>query len=188
LAAYAFSRFRFFGRRILFGLTLVAMMLPIISNIIPLYGIMSALRLINSYLVLIIIYVVAQMPFTIWMLKNFFDASTIAVIEEAASIDGCSRFQTYFRIALPLAKPGITAAGIYCMVFYWNEFILGLIFISTAEMRTITGGLYMFQTFWGIQYGPMAAGAMVVLLPPTIAFVLMQRFFLQGMIQGSIKG
>ncbi len=187
LAGYGFSRFSFKGQYTLLFLILATMMIPGLTNMIPLYSIMTSLKLLDTYAVLIIIYVAWMTPFTVWIMKSFFD-SIPKDLEDAALIDGCNRIQLLMRIVVPIAKPGLVAAVVLNFVNGWNEFLTALIFTSSNEMRTVSVGIYNFLGFYRNSYGPLAAASILVIIPVVTLFLILRERFMKGMIEGAIKG
>jgi ABC-type glycerol-3-phosphate transport system permease component len=121
----------------------------------------------------------------LWIMKSFFEAIP-AEMEEAALVDGCTRFQAMWRVALPLSWPGLSASAILVLVYVWTEFILAL--TLTSKLRTITVGLYYYMTGYGIEWGRLTASVMLALVPVLLAFFLFQRRFMAGLTAGALKG
>jgi ABC-type glycerol-3-phosphate transport system permease component len=186
LAAYPFSRSRFPGRTVLFLLFIGTMMLPALTNIIPLYILMYKLRLINRRICLVLIYASGNIAFTIWLLKGFIDGIP-RQLDEAAIIDGASRFLILSRIIFPLVTPGIAAAGIVIFINCWNEFIIALTMISDTAMRTLTVGIYYFVSYYEIQWGSIMAAAIASIVPVVVFFVFMQKRLIAGLTRGALK-
>ena len=168
-AAYAFSRFEFRGRRQLLGLVLLFQMISSVVIIVPLYSVMSSLGLINTRAGLILLYVGIQTPFSIWLLKGYFDTIP-KELDYAARIDGCNRFQTL-------------------TVLTWSEFVLTYTVLGSArDLWTISIGVYEFQSQFGNDWRAIAAASVVGMLPLVVTFVALQRYFIKGLIEGSLKG
>lgn len=188
LAAYAIARLEFRGRRLILGFVLVMMMLPGLTNLIPLYKIAADLHLLNTYTIMILIYGAYGVPLGIWMMKGFFESIPME-LEEAAAIDGATPFEVFWRVVLPISAPGMTATFLINFVYNWNNFFMPLVMISDSEMKTATVGLFDFQhALEGNQDELLAAACMVIMVPTIILFVLMRRYFLQGMVEGAVKG
>jgi multiple sugar transport system permease protein len=188
LAAYAIARLKFVGRQFILGFVLVMMMLPGLTNLIPLYKIAADLRLLNTYTIMILIFGAYGVPLGIWMMKGFFESIPME-LEEAAAIDGATPFQTFWRVVLPISAPGMTATFLLNFVYNWNNFFMPLVMISDSEMKTATVGLFDFQhALEGNQDELLAAACMVIMVPTVILFVAMRRYFLQGMVEGAVKG
>jgi multiple sugar transport system permease protein len=188
LAAYALARLEFYGRRAILGFVLVMMMLPGLTNLIPLYKIAADLQLLNTYTIMILIFGAYGVPLGIWMMKGFFESIPME-LEEAAAIDGATPIEIFWRVVLPISAPGMTATFLLNFVYNWNNFFMPLIMISDSEMKTATVGLFDFQhALEGNQDELLAAACMVIMVPTIILFVLMRRYFLQGMVEGAMKG
>lgn len=187
LAAYAFSRYDFKGKKYFLFFILLTMMIPGITNLIPIYTVYSRLKLINNYLGLIIIYLPGLLPFAIWVMKSYLDSVQVE-LEEAAFIDGCNRIDVVTRIVVPLAVPGIVAVTTINFVAIWNEFLIALLFTSQKNMRTMTVGIYNFIGFTTTDQGAVNAAAFSALFPVLIIFLLVRDKFMQSLMEGAIKG
>lgn len=186
-AAYAFARLRFYGRKtLLFALLVVQMFSPIIV-VIALYKIIVRLGLIDTQLSLIIVNAVFTLAFAIWMMNGYF--STIPrEVEEAALIDGCSRWQTMFLVTLPIAMPGVVTVVIYTFITAWNEFMFALTFINSTEKRPLTVGLYNFVGRWQVSWQYLMAAALMAVIPVIILFMLIEKQLVEGLAGGAVKG
>jgi ABC-type glycerol-3-phosphate transport system permease component len=188
LAGYSFARFRYKGRNILMAVVLGMMMLPALTNLIPLYKLASDLRLLNTYFVMIVIFGAYGVPLSIWIMMGFFESIPVT-LEEAAAIDGATPIQTFFRVVLPISAPGLLATFLINFVFNWNNFIMPLFMLTKAEMKTATVGLFDFQhALEGNQDELLAAATVVIMVPAILLFVSLRRYFLQGMVEGAVKG
>jgi len=189
LAAYAFARFRFAFRDALFLTILATQMIPALTKIVPLYLMMQGLGGINTRWSLVLVYVGVSLPFAVWMLSGFFEGLP-RDLEEASYIDGAGRVGTFFRIALPLALPGLAAVAILTFVQAWNEFVIALVLISLPELKTYQLGLFDFlsnATFDRSVVGLLNAGAVLGLVPTAIGYLLVQRYFIAGLTAGAVK-
>lgn len=186
LAAYGFSRFKFKGRLVAQNLIMIPQLFPTVLMLIPLFMIFIKFKLLNNYLSLIVPYVALVLPLAILILYNFFN-SIPREIEGAAMVDGCNRFQTLVKIILPLSIPGLTAASVFIFVVSWSEYLLAATFMSSTEMFTLPVGLSMMVGRLQIQWGPMNAGAVLIVLPVAVSFVYFQKFLMRGLTAGSIK-
>ena len=187
-AAYAFSRFRFRGRRQLLGLVLLFQMISSVIIIVPLYSVMTSLGLIDTRMGLILLYVGIQTPFSIWLLKGYFDTIP-EELDYAARIDGCNRLQTLRHVLLRPIAPGIAVVAIFNTVFLWSEFVLAYTVLgSERSLYTISIGVYEFQDQFGNDWRAIAAASVVGMLPLVAVFVALQRYFVKGLIEGSLKG
>jgi len=187
-AAYAFSRFRFRGRRQLLGVVLLFQMISSIVIIVPLYSVLTSLGLVNTRVGLILLYVGIQTPFSIWLLKGYFD-TVPEELDYAARIDGCNRLQTLRHVLLRPIAPGVAVVAIFNTVFLWSEFVIAYTVLgSERSLYTISIGVYEFQSQFGNDWRAIAAASVVGMLPLVAVFVALQRYFVKGLIKGSLKG
>ena len=186
-AAYAIARIEFRGRYAFGLLLLVTQMFPHILLVIPLFLIFQQLGLFNTHAALIIAYTSFALPFTIWLLRGFFEAIP-AELEDAAAIDGASMLGTFRRVILPLAGPGIAAVTMFAFIRSWNEFLFALVFLQTHQLFTLPIGLASFQEEYTFRWDLIMAGASIITLPVLVFFLIMQRFIIQGLIGGAVKG
>ena len=159
---------------------------PIIV-VIALYKLIIALHLIDTQLSLIIVNAVFTLAFAIWMMNGYF-ATIPKEIEEAALIDGCSRWQTMMRITLPIAMPGIVTVIIYTFISAWNEFMFALTFINSTDKRPLTVGLYNFVGRWQVSWQYLMAAALLAILPVILLFMVIEKQLVQGLAGGAVKG
>ncbi|HWJ74839.1 MAG TPA: carbohydrate ABC transporter permease [Kaistia sp.] len=187
LAGYALSRFR--GRlvtgysRALF----VVQMFPIILALIPLFILFRTLGLINSPLSVIILYTVVHLPFATWMARAFFDTIP-RELEDAALVDGCSRFGAFVRIVLPLSGPGLAAIGIFSFLFSYNEFFVANVFLKDQSTMTLPVGITMFMQQYSTDWGSLMAAATLTVVPTFILFLGIQKWITYGAVSGGVKG
>ncbi|MDD2522441.1 MAG: carbohydrate ABC transporter permease [Anaerolineaceae bacterium] len=187
LSGYAFGQLPMPGKNLLFPLMLLGYMVPFEAVIIPLYNWMDALGLRNTYLALILPQIGLSVSFgTLWM-STFFENAPRELVD-AATIDGCNRWQTLWLILWPLAQPATTTLIVLIFMWTWNEFLLALVMVQTEAMRTLPVGLAFFQGKYTSNLSLMAAGAIIVALPTVLIYVIFQRFFIRGMLGGAIKG
>jgi multiple sugar transport system permease protein len=184
---YGASRGRFRGKRALLFIILATIMIPGICVLVPLYMLAARLNLLDSYLVLVLIYTAWQVPSVLWFMQGFFDAIS-PELEEAAQVDGCSPLQALYRVILPLTQPGLAASAILVFVYVWNEFIIALTMSTKDDMRMIPVGLYFYISQFGVEWGRLMAAVTVAILPIILLFVILQRRFVQGLTSGAIKG
>ena len=188
LAGYALSRY--FKLKLVKASNLAMMlsqMIPGVLLLVPLYLIMQRLHVLESYLSLILAYTTFVIPLCTFMMSSFFDTVPLA-LEEAAEIDGCSKAQTILRIILPLSIPSLVSTGLYAFINAWNEFMFGYIFISTDQYRTLTPAIMLFKGANTIDWGGLMAGSVIAVIPVTLIFLFLQRYFLAGLMSGSVKG
>ncbi|MEL6207931.1 MAG: carbohydrate ABC transporter permease [Pseudomonadota bacterium] len=187
LAAYCFARRTLLILTALMSLVVLAQMFPHSAIIIPIYKMMRAADLLNTYASLVIAYVSVTLPVAIWMLRGFLLKLPVS-LEEAAAIDGAGPLRVFFEIVVPLARPGIIATGVYVLIVTWQEFLFALSFTSTNEMRTLPVGLNDFIGQYGIRYGELMASSVMVSLPVIAVFFFLQRYFVSGLTAGAVKG
>jgi len=187
-AAYAFSRFKFPGRRTGMMSFLVSQMFPGTLMLIPLYIIIVQwLGLGSSRIGLVLVYATTAIPFCVWMLKGYFDTIP-RELEEAAVIEGAGPALIFWRVVLPLAKPAIAITALFSFMTAWNEFILAATFMDKEEMYTAPVGLRFFVGGFSQQWGYFAAGSIVVSIPVVFLFLYLQRYLVSGLTAGSVKG
>jgi multiple sugar transport system permease protein len=186
IATYGFSRFKFKFKNIILISLIVIRMLPPSILIVPLYVMINRLGLLDTYWGLIFVYTSMNIPFSIWILKIFFD-SVPRELDESAALDGCGQWLIFYKIILPLTRPGLIAVSILTFFLSWNEFIIALILTSSAKVRTISLGLYAFMSEQGVQWGSMTAAATLAILPPAIFFIIFQKYFISGITGGAVK-
>ena len=188
LAAYSLARFRLPAN--LNGLIgfwiLSTRMLPPIVSIVPIYMIIRALHLLNTYTGLSLVYVVFNLPFVIWMMRSFFQEIPID-LEEASMVDGASRLGAFWRVVLPLVRPGLAATAIFNIIDTYNEFLFALILSSTPDVMTMPVAAATLVGRIHVYWGPMTAGGTVAMLPIIIFVLLMQRHLVRGLTMGAIK-
>ncbi len=185
-AAYAFSRFRFPGRRALMLQFLLVNMFPIVLLIIPLFIIMKNLGLLDTHLGLILAHSTFSIPFATWMMISYFDAIPRS-LDEAALVDGCTPVGAMFRVVIPLTVPGIIATGIYIFITSWNEYLYASM-LAGQKVRTLTVAIQTLVGEYEIAWGLLTAGGVVGALPVTLLFMLIQKRLVAGMTQGAVKG
>lgn len=186
-AAYALSRLHFRGRAILLMVILGVSMFPTIATLSPLYLILKNMNLLNTYQGLILTYIGFSLPMAIWLMTNFF-AQIEKGFEEAAAIDGCSHFQTFVKIMLPLIKPATFSVGLLVFINCWNEYLYSLTFMSKNEMRTVPVGIALFPSNYQLPWGDMAAASIVCTLPLIALVLIFQKNIVAGLTTGGMKG
>lgn len=184
---YAVARYRFRGRNLLLFFLLSTVMIPGVVTLIPQYLMAVSLGLQGTWLVLVLVFSAWQLPLVVWVLKSFFERIP-SELEESARLDGCSRIGALRRVVLPLTWPGVAASAILVFIWVWNEFIISLTLTTSDATRPLTVGLYFFIGETGIRWGPLTAGAVIVLAPAIVFFLLLQRHFVEGLTAGATKG
>jgi len=187
IGAYALARLRFFGRGFMASATLITYLVPPSILFIPLYAQMRNLGLANTLAGLIAAYPSFTVPFVTWLLMGYFE-SIPEELEEAAMIDGATRFGAFWRVVLPLSAPGVLAAGLYAFTQAWNEFLYALVFITDGRLRTLPVGLASFITGDVYGWGYLMAGAVLTTLPVIAAYIYLQKYMVEGLTAGGVKG
>ncbi|MCL5985658.1 MAG: carbohydrate ABC transporter permease [Actinobacteria bacterium] len=187
IAAYAFSRIRFIGKEKIFNFVISLMVIPPIVMVIPLFVVMVKMKLVNTYFGAIVIYTGLLLPFSIYLLRNFFITIPESIVE-SAMIDGCSRFKAFTKIVLPISAPALITLIIVNALWVWNELLIALIFLQRAELRTLMVGLSVFRGRYKIDQPVLMAGLFTATLPMLLLYLFGQRFFIRGLVAGSLKG
>jgi multiple sugar transport system permease protein len=186
LAGYGFSRFRFHGRDVLLVGFLCAQMIPSVILLMPIFGVVTQLQLLDSYPGLILANITFTLPYCTWIMTAFFRGIP-QELEEAAWVDGASRWQSFRSIILPLAIPGIISAAIFSFILSWDEFVFALTLTRSEEMRTLPYGLYSFMSQYGVDWNNLMAASIIAIIPPLLLFIFLQRYFLKGMLTGAVN-
>ncbi len=186
-SGYALSRFNFMGRRAVLSSLLMTQMFPATMLLLPFFILLAKLKLINSYLGLIIIYSSTVLPFCIWQMKGYYDTIP-AALEEAARMDGCSRFSAFIKVILPVSAPALVITALFSFMASWSEYVVAAIVLQDPGLYTLPLGLKSFQASLSTQWGLYAAGAVVVSIPVMILFISLSKFLVSGLTVGSVKG
>ena len=186
-AAYALSRWDFPGRDRSMNAFLVTQMFPGVVMLIPLYLLLDTLGLLDSLLGLVLVYATTSVPFSVWTLKGYFDTIP-RDLEEAALLDGASRFTTFRVVVLPLARPALAVTGLFSFMTAWNEFVLAATFMGDPRSFTLPVVLQRYVSDYGTEWGHFAAGAILVSLPVMALFFALQRHFVEGLTAGGVMG
>lgn len=185
--AYALSRFRFFGREAYSSTLSATQMFPGVAAAIPLYLILDATHLLDTRTGLVLVYAATAVPFSVFQLRAAFDAISVE-LEEAALVDGASRFEAFIRIVLPAARPALAVTGLFAFMGAWNEFILAATFLSHEDLFTLPIVLQRYVGEYDSRWGPFAAGAILVSVPVMALFFWLQRHIVSGLTAGGVKG
>jgi len=185
LGAYAFTRMRFPGRDVLFGLVVATLAVPAYAVLIPLYQSMIKMHLVDTYVGVALIYVSAYLPLSLWLLRSVFEALPLA-LEEAAQLDGAGRLYILFKIVLPLAGPGLTAAAILTFLGAWGQYLVPLIF-SPQATKPLTVLIPEFVTKNFIDYGLITASGSIAIVIPALVVIFLNRYLVSGLLAGSVK-
>jgi len=187
IGAYALARLRFLGRAFMSSAVLITYLVPPSILFIPLYAQIRSLGLADSLTGLIAAYPSFTVPFVTWLLMGYFE-SIPEELEESAMIDGATRFGAFYRVVLPLAAPGLLAAALYAFTQAWNEFLYALVFITDVKLRTLPVGLSTFIMGDVYGWGYLMAGAVLTTLPVIAAYIYLQKYMVEGLTAGSVKG
>lgn len=185
-AAYAFARFRFPGRQALFFSVLFRNMFPAVVFLMPLFIMMRWMGLVNTYSSLIITYLTFGLPLSIWLLKGFYDNIPVE-LEQAARMDGCTRFQAFYMVVMPLSAPGIIATAIYSFITAWNEYVYALTFLNDDEKLTLPVGLQRFFTEYATNWPGLMAASFIMSVPVVVMFLVLQKYFVRALTEGAVK-
>jgi multiple sugar transport system permease protein len=185
-AAYAFSRFRFPGRTFLFFSVLVRNMFPAVVFLVPLFILMRWMGLVNSHGSLVLTYLTFGLPLSIWLLKGFYDNIPIQ-LEQAARIDGATRFQAFILIVMPLSSPGIIATSIFSFIGAWNEYIYAYTFLSRDDQMTLPVGIQRFFTEFATDWPGLMSATFLMSVPVVVMFLVLQKYFVQALTEGAVK-
>ena len=186
-AAWAVARKKFFGKDTLLLIMWSTIMIPGVSIIVPLYLISVSLNIHDTYLVLVLVFSAWGVPTLIWLLRGFISGIPVE-LEEAAKVDGCSSLGAFYRITVPLLPPGLIAGSMMVFVLIWNDFVIPYSLVISDERRIIQVGLYSFITEAGIEWGPLMAALFGSLVPVLLLYTFLQRYFIQGLTGGALKG
>ena len=184
---YAVSRMRFPGHRATMWLLLVVQMFPIAVLIVPLFNLMSKLHLVNSFGGLMVAYLTTAVPYCAWMLKGYFDTIPIE-IDEAGKVDGLTMFGTFWRLILPLARPGLAVTAFYSFLTAWAEVAFAVTFIQSPDKYTLAVGIRTWVSQFKGEWGLMTAASILIAIPASLLFLLVQRNLVAGLTSGSAKG
>ncbi len=189
MMAYSFARFRFAGRELLFRILLVGLMIPAVMLLIPQFILTKYLGLLDNHLGLIIFYVAGSLAINTFLLRGFFE-SIPGELDEAMQVDGANSWTRYWRLALPLARPGLATATIFTFFAAWDEFAWALTIINTPELKTLPIAIRLFAGSGNnaVQWGLVFAASAIAIVPVIIVFLVFQRHFIQGLTSGAVKG
>ena len=187
LSGYALSRFQFRGKYWIIALMLITQMFPLVMLVAPIFKMLSPLGLTNSLTGLVIVYTAFNVPFATFLMQSFFDGIP-KDLEEAAMIDGASRFTAFRQIILPLTLPGIAATLGFVFTAAWSELLFALMLISGNQSATFPVGLLTFVSKFSVDFGQMMAAGVLALIPACLFFLLIQRYLVQGLTAGAVKG
>lgn len=187
LGAYGFSRYQFPGRNTLLYSILFTRVLPRVTLLIPFFVILSKLNLTNSISGLILVYMIIGMPVSVWLMKGYIDAIPYEV-EEAALIDGCGPLQTLLRVVIPMIAPAVAAVSMFAFILSWNEFLFPRVLTTSPDVRPISVGLAFYIDDVKVQWGMLMAASVLMSIPAIIVFSFAQKYIVQGLSEGAVKG
>ncbi len=186
-AGYTFSRYKFAGKSKAMFALITTQMFPLTMLLLPLFIMLIRLKLYDSYIGLIIAYSATALPFTIWQMKGYYDTIPFS-LEEAAYIDGCTQFKTFWQIVLPLAAPALVITALFSFMTAWSEYLVAAVLIQDQNLFTLPLGLKTFQSAMETSWGLYSAGAIMVSLPVVVLFLILSRWLISGLTLGSVKG
>lgn len=186
LCGYGLSRYEFKGKSMLLSFLLVTQMFPAVMKIIPYYKILVTVHLNNTLVGLLIVYASFSIPFCTWMMYGYFKSIPTG-LDEAARVDGSSAFNTFFRIVLPIAVPGLVATVIYAFLQNWNEYMFASVLMSADEKKTITYAISTMADAYKIQWNYLMCASIISSVPTLIVFIVMQKYLIAGMTAGAVK-
>jgi len=186
-AGYAFSRYKFYGREAGMIALIATQMFPVTMLLLPLFLMLIKLKVYDTFLGLVIAYSATALPFCIWQMKGYYDTIPIS-LEEAASIDGCSKFKIFYQIILPLASPALVITALFSFMSAWSEYLVAAVIIIDKRLYTLPLGLKQFQSNFDTEWGLYAAGAVIVCIPVVALFLFLSRWLISGLTLGSVKG
>lgn len=186
-ASYGIAKYKFCFRKGVLLTFLVTQMLPVSVLLTPMFLMFKNMHLYNTWLSAILADATIGIPFSVLILKNYF-ASIPNEMEEAAYIDGCGKFGSFFRVLIPIAKPGIIVCAIFSFLYAWGDLAYSMTFILEQEARPITAGIYNFMGQYGTKWSYLTAYAIVTIIPVALIFIFMQKYIISGMTSGAVKG
>jgi len=186
-SAYALSRYRFRGRSLMLFSLIATQMFPATMLMLPFYIILSKLHLIDNFWGLFLIYSSTALPFCVWQMKAYYDTIPVE-LEEAARLDGCTSWQIFYKIILPVSTPALAITALFSFMSSWSEYVVAAVVLQDPALYTLPLGLRSFQASLATQWGLYAAGALIVSLPVLFLFISISRYLISGLTMGSVKG
>jgi ABC-type glycerol-3-phosphate transport system permease component len=187
MMAYSFARFEFRGKQVIFGLLLIMIMIPGVVLLIPQFILAKNLGLLNSLPGLVLVYSAGPLAFNTFLLRGFFE-NLPRELEESAIIDGASPFTVFWRVMLPLAAPAISTVAVFSFLGAWDEYLLALNFLTDESLRTLPIAIANFRGQHASNWGLVFAGSLTAVIPTVLLFVFFQRYFIQGITSGGVRG
>ncbi len=185
-AGYVMSRFKFVGRKAAMSSILTSQMFPATMLLLPMYILISKLGLLNTYVGLIVVYSATALPFCIWTMKGYYDTIPYS-LEEAAMMDGCTNFQAFYKVVLPLATPALVITALFSFMSSWSEYIVAAQVLQDPKLYTLPLGLKQFQQNMSTEWGLYAAGALIVAIPIVALFMIANKWLVSGLTLGGVK-
>ncbi|WP_181995706.1 carbohydrate ABC transporter permease [Clostridium sp. AM58-1XD] len=185
-AGYGAARYNFPGKGFVMFVILAGMAVGRFANAMPMYFMANKLGLLDTYVILVFVYSAFIIPLVTWLMQSYY-RTIPKTLEEAAKLDGCNSWTAFWRVIVPLMKPSIIAGGIIAATNAWNEFILALNLTKSEGMRTLPVALHLFQTDYGVEWGALSAASIISILPIVIIFLILQKYFVQGMTAGTLS-
>jgi multiple sugar transport system permease protein len=185
-AAYVIARYRFRFRTSILNAMLASRMVPSLVLLVPFYLLFRLANLVDTIGGIALAHIAVTVPFTIWILRGHFDTVPLE-IEKAARVDGCTKWQAFWRVALPLSAPGLVVAALFAFMISWNEFPLALVLTQTSSSMTVQSALAGLVSYQGVSYGFLFAGSVLAALPPVLIALVLQRHLTSGLLEGSVK-
>ncbi len=187
MTGYSFSRYKFKGKKFILKAILVTIVIPVFTTIIPIYSIFARYGMLDNLFWISIVYVSAFLPINSWIMKNYFDAIPKEILE-AAIVDGCTEWDVFFKIILPISHPIIITCMLTMFLMSWNQFQIPLILTSSQNNKVVTLILSEFMTRDAISYGLIAVCGVFSIIPPAILAIVFRKFLISGLVSGSVKG
>ncbi|WP_368280047.1 carbohydrate ABC transporter permease [Enterocloster citroniae] len=185
-AGYGAARFHFPGKGFIMFMILTGMAVGRFANAMPMYFMANRLGLLDTYIILVFVYSAFIIPLVTWLMQSYYRTIPKS-LEEAAKLDGCNSWGAFWRVIVPIMKPSLIAGGIIAATNAWNEFILALNLTKSQDMRTLPVALHLFQTDYGVEWGALSAASIISILPILIVFLMLQKYFVQGMTAGTLS-
>lgn len=186
-ASYGIAKYHFKGRKIMLLSFLVTQMLPVSVLLTPMFIMFKNMHVYNTWVAAVLADATIGIPFSVLILKNYF-SSIPKDLEEAAYLDGCNKFTAFIRILIPIAKPGVMVCAIFSFLYAWGDLAYGMTFILDQEKRPITAGIFNFMGQYGTKWSYLTAFAVVTIIPVALIFIFMQKYIVNGMTSGAVKG
>lgn len=185
-AGYGAARYNFPAKGFIMFIILAGMAVGRFANAMPMYFLANKLNLLDTYTILVFVYSAFIIPLVTWLMQSYY-RTIPRTLEEAAKLDGCNSWSAFWKVIVPIMRPSIIAGGIIAAVNSWNEFILALNLTKSENMRTLPVALHLFQTDYGVEWGSLSAASIVSTLPIVIVFLILQKYFVQGMTAGTLS-